>query len=128
MALSAQIQPHFLFNALNTVSGLILEGMPGRAERVTLSLAGLLRRSLESDGREFVPLSEELEAVGRYLEIEEARFEDRFRYVETIPEAMLGYRLSLSTGDTLDISRRMAPSALPRLAKGRPGEPSDIPT
>ncbi|MGN6376089.1 MAG: sensor histidine kinase [Sphingomonas sp.] len=87
-ALAQQISPHFLFNALNTVSGLILDGEPARAERVTMALAGLLRRSLESDARDRVPLAEELDAVRRYLAIEETRFEDRLRVVERVPPAL----------------------------------------
>jgi two-component system LytT family sensor kinase len=84
-ALAQQVNPHFLFNALNAVSGLILEGAPAKAERVTMALAGLLRRSLDSDGRERVTLGEELDAVHRYIEIEQMRFEDRFRLVEDVP-------------------------------------------
>jgi hypothetical protein len=57
-ALAQQISPHFLFNALNTVSGLIIEGEPARAERVTIALAALLRRSLETDAQDFVSLGE----------------------------------------------------------------------
>jgi len=84
-ALAQQISPHFLFNALNTVSGLIIDGQPSRAERVTVALAGLLRRSLETDSREFVQLGEELDAVHRYLEIEESRFEHRLSVSEQVP-------------------------------------------
>jgi len=84
-ALAQQVSPHFLFNALNTVSGLILDGEPARAERVTMALAALLRRSLDTDTREFVTLGEELDAVHRYLEIEENRFVDRLTVVESVP-------------------------------------------
>lgn len=84
-ALAQQISPHFLFNALNAVSGLILDGAPAKAERVTVALAELLRRSLESDAQDFVSFGEELDAVHRYLEIEEARFENRFRVIEQVP-------------------------------------------
>lgn len=89
-ALAQQISPHFLFNALNAASGLILEGEPQRAERVLMALSNLLRRSLESDERETIPLREEIEAVQRYLEIEEARFEDRLRFVDAVPDAARG--------------------------------------
>ena len=87
-ALAQQVSPHFLFNALNTVSGLIVEGEPARAERVTLALAGLLRRSLDTDTREFVPLGEEMDAVHRYVEIEENRFEDRLTVAEDVAPAL----------------------------------------
>lgn len=77
-ALASQVQPHFLFNALNAVSGLLLTGETQRAERLTMALSGLLRRSIEaSDSAALVPLAEELEAVNGYLEVELVRFEDR---------------------------------------------------
>jgi signal transduction histidine kinase len=85
-ALAQQISPHFLFNALNAASGLILEGQPARAERVLMALSNLLRRSLEAEARETIPLGEEIQALHRYLEIEEARFEDRLRFVDTVPD------------------------------------------
>jgi two-component system LytT family sensor kinase len=88
-ALVNQIGPHFLFNALNTVSGLILEGEAARAERVTVALAALLRRSMETDARVFVSLEEEMDAVRRYLEIEQNRFEDRLLISETIAPELL---------------------------------------
>lgn len=88
-ALAQQVSPHFLFNALNTVSGLIIEDRPERAERVTVALAGLLRRSLETDCAERVPLGDELDAVRRYLEIEESRFEDRLIVDEQVSDELL---------------------------------------
>jgi LytS/YehU family sensor histidine kinase len=89
-ALAQQINPHFLFNALNAVSGLILEGDGKRAERVTMALSNLLRRSLEQRDGELVPLAEEIEAQRRYLEIEQVRFEDRLRFVDAIPDGLMG--------------------------------------
>ncbi|MEO5867660.1 MAG: histidine kinase [Sphingomonas sp.] len=89
-ALAQQINPHFLFNTLNAVSGLIMEGDGKRAERVTMALSNLLRRSLEADTGQLVPLADEIEAQRRYLEIEEVRFEDRIRFVDAIPEELLG--------------------------------------
>ena len=83
-ALAQQISPHFLFNALNVVSGLILDGAPARAERVTVALASLLRRSLETEAEGFVTFGEELDAAHRYLEIEEARFGHRFLVVDNV--------------------------------------------
>ena len=74
-ALTAQLQPHFLFNALNTVVSLLHED-PAAAERVVVRLSALMRRTTDSTG-ELVPLREELELLAAYLEIEQARFEDR---------------------------------------------------
>lgn len=85
--LRAQIQPHFLFNALNTVAALVHED-PHRAERMVARLSTLLRHALDSAGDEEVPLVEELRLARLYLEIEEARFEDRLRVRWSVsPEA-----------------------------------------
>lgn len=75
VALRAQINPHFLFNALNTVAALIAE-QPAEAEATVESLAGLFRDVLTASGRPFVPLADELRLVGRYLDVESARFGD----------------------------------------------------
>jgi hypothetical protein len=77
-ALEAQINPHFLFNCLNTIRGMIVENPPEAQDMVT-KLAEMLRYSLHRDRTHTVPLSREMEAVGNYLALEEARFEDRLR-------------------------------------------------
>lgn len=75
-ALRAQLRPHFLFNALHTVSAL-MEDDPATARTVVRKLARLLRRGLDAAGAHEIPLSEELENVRAYLEIEQVRFADR---------------------------------------------------
>ncbi|MFY8001196.1 MAG: sensor histidine kinase [Candidatus Kapaibacteriota bacterium] len=77
-ALRAQINPHFLFNALNTVNALV-GANPEQARRVLEMLADLLRYTLESDKRDVVRLSEELDFVRKYLAIEQERFGKRLR-------------------------------------------------
>lgn len=74
--LRAQMRPHFLFNVLNTIAALISE-RPAEAEAMIARLGALLRRSLEDDGAEQVPLAEELELVHAYVDIERARHPDR---------------------------------------------------
>jgi LytS/YehU family sensor histidine kinase len=76
-SLAARIQPHFLFNTLNSISALVRED-PSRAEGLIEKLASLLRCSL--DGGEKVPLEKELQLVADYLEIQQARFGNRLRY------------------------------------------------
>jgi two-component system LytT family sensor kinase len=71
-ALSSQINPHFLFNTLNTVSALIRLD-PDTARGVVLKLSNILRRLLRKH-ETFVPLREELEFIDNYLDIEVARF------------------------------------------------------
>jgi len=86
-ALQSQINPHFLFNALNTVSSFI-RTKPERARELLLDLSDYYRYRLHEPDA-FIPLSRELEHIRAYLEIESARFEDRLtvRYPEgDIPE------------------------------------------
>jgi LytS/YehU family sensor histidine kinase len=75
-ALQAQMQPHFLFNTLNTLAELV-HAEPARAEGLIGDLAHLLRHSLRSAAAARVPLREEWETVERALRIERARFGDR---------------------------------------------------
>ena len=75
-ALRMQLNPHFLFNTLNTVSVLALKGEKQRVSRMVSRLSDLLRLSLEND-RQTLSLREELEFLDRYLEIEQVRFKDR---------------------------------------------------
>ncbi len=76
--LRAQIRPHFLFNALNTIAAVVHED-PDRAERMIANLGVLLRQALDRGEDRPVPLSDELELTRCYLEIEEQRYGDRLR-------------------------------------------------
>lgn len=77
--LQAQIQPHFFFNTLNTVSALIPE-QPAEAQAVIQRLAAIFRTTLSHSDAATVPLDQELDLTREYLEIEKARFGDRIRY------------------------------------------------
>jgi two-component system, LytTR family, sensor kinase len=77
-ALRMQLHPHFLFNALNTVS-IYVRADPDTAERMIARLGQLLRHALAGGAAHEVPLQEELQVAQAYLEIEQARFEDRLR-------------------------------------------------
>jgi LytS/YehU family sensor histidine kinase len=74
--LRMQLNPHFLFNTLHTISALIHES-PEDADRIVARLSELLRVSLEQSDTQEVPLREELAFLERYLEIEQTRFQDR---------------------------------------------------
>lgn len=76
-ALRAQINPHFLFNALTAI-GYLIQTAPEKAFETLMKLTRLLRRVLKTSG-EFTTLGEEIELVKSYLEIEQARFEERLK-------------------------------------------------
>lgn len=76
-ALRRQIEPHFLFNSLNAIVSLIREGRPADAIDVTVGLGELLRRLLDESGRTLVPLFEEFDLLGKYLDIQKLRYDDR---------------------------------------------------
>lgn len=82
-ALRAQLNPHFLFNALTTI-GYLIQTAPERAVDTLLQLTTLLRAVLRPEG-EFTTLGRELELVDAYLAIERARFEDRLRVTVDVP-------------------------------------------
>ena len=83
-SLESRLQPHFLFNTLNSISALIHED-PERAERTVERLAALLRFSLDATERGTAPLSHELKIVTDYLEIEKTRLGDRLTYAINVP-------------------------------------------
>ena len=76
-ALQSQINPHFLFNALNTLYGTIPREADG-ARRMVINLAEIFRYFLQSD-RTFVPLAQEMQIVRAYLEVEQVRLGDRLK-------------------------------------------------
>jgi len=87
-ALRMQLNPHFLFNSLNTVAVLIREQNRTSAARIVDLLAGVLRQVLRADRPQEVPLEEELHFLRQYLAIEEVRFSDRLKVQWLIePEA-----------------------------------------
>ena len=77
--LRLRVQPHFLFNTLHSIASLVREDHRQPAVTMIARLSDLLRYSLDNASRTFVPLSEELEVVQRYLEIEQTRFSDRLQ-------------------------------------------------
>ncbi|HEX8638437.1 MAG TPA: histidine kinase [Pyrinomonadaceae bacterium] len=75
-ALKMQIHPHFLFNTLNSISALMHEDVKA-ADKMVARLGDFLRMTLENSGDREVSLKQEMDFVGRYLEIESVRFQDR---------------------------------------------------
>ncbi|HTE40601.1 MAG TPA: histidine kinase [Steroidobacteraceae bacterium] len=127
--LKSQLNPHFLFNALNTVRALIAES-PQRAELAVTQLARTLRYSLNSSRDELVTLEHEMDIVKDYLGIETLRLAERLTIVQEVSAAALKARMpimllqtlvenavkhgisQLAAGGTLDIKARMDGSIL----------------
>jgi two-component system, LytTR family, sensor kinase len=80
-ALQMKLQPHFLFNTLNAIGTLAREGDTSAISHIVEHLGVLLRLSMETGGRQFVTLDEELALLDEYLAIEEVRFGDQLRVV-----------------------------------------------
>ncbi|MWC28857.1 sensor histidine kinase [Paenibacillus sp. MMS18-CY102] len=95
-SLQSQINPHFLFNTLDTISKkAYLEGSPETSDLIA-NVAGLLRYNLRRLDRS-VTLREELNVVQKYIEIQQARFADRLRFVQQIDERWLDVHLPCLT-------------------------------
>jgi hypothetical protein len=90
-ALRAQVNPHFLFNALTTI-GYLIESAPPRAMNTLMQLTALLRGVLRSEG-DFTTLGREIELVEHYLRIEHERFEERLRVRIDVPQALRRLRI-----------------------------------
>ncbi|WP_374764081.1 sensor histidine kinase [Yunchengibacter salinarum] len=81
-----QLNPHFLFNTLNAISTLVLEGASSEANRMIAKLSSFLRYTLVNQASHKISLEQELYALGLYLDIEKVRFEDRLKIVYDIDE------------------------------------------
>lgn len=88
MALQTQLQPHFFFNALNTVASLIYT-QPEQAEETICALGELMRGVLDASNRREIPLREELAFVDRYLIVQQIRFGPRLNIMREIPAELL---------------------------------------
>lgn len=87
-ALRMQLDPHFLFNTLNTISMHVREGNADVSVRLLARLSDLLRHMLDQRAAHEVPLGTELDYVAKYLEIEGERFGDRLRVTIDVPAAL----------------------------------------
>ena len=92
-ALRYQINPHFLFNTLNSLSSLVMGGRPAEAENMILKLSTFFRTSLSLDPSADVTLAEEIELQRLYLDIEKVRFPRRLKVEIDIPEDLRGARV-----------------------------------
>jgi signal transduction histidine kinase len=87
-ALQRQIEPHFLFNTLNALAGLVREGRNDDAVSMIAGLSDFLRRILEDPNRQQVPLGEEIEFAQKYLDIQKVRFAERLQLSVDVPREL----------------------------------------
>jgi hypothetical protein len=92
-ALRYQVNPHFLFNTLNSLSSLVMTGRSDRAEAMLLALSTFFRTSLSLDPGANVTLAEEIDLQRLYLDIEKARFPDRLHVEIDVPPELEQARL-----------------------------------
>jgi two-component system, LytTR family, sensor kinase len=88
-ALRQQIEPHFLFNTLNAIAGLVREERNDDAVNMIVGLSDFLRRVVEDSDRQQVALAEEIEFLQKYVDIQKARFADRLQVSVEIPRELL---------------------------------------
>jgi len=91
--LQMQLQPHFLFNTLHTISAFVQEGEPEIADRMIARLGELLRLVLDTAHTQEVSLRQELEFLQRYLDIQQLRFQERLRIRMDVSDEALDGRI-----------------------------------
>jgi two-component system, LytTR family, sensor kinase len=89
-ALRRQLEPHFLFNTLNGISGLVREERNETAVEMIAGLSDLLRRVLDDSGGQLVPLAEEVSFLESYIKLQAMRFGDRLKVTVDIPLELYG--------------------------------------
>ena len=87
-SLRREMNPHFIFNSLNSVNQFIAQNNELEANRYLSSYSKLMRNMMENSNKDFTPLSIELEQLKEYLELEQMRFKDKFTYEITVDEAL----------------------------------------
>jgi two-component system LytT family sensor kinase len=92
-ALRYQVNPHFLFNTLNSLSSLVMTGRTDKAEEMLLALSTFFRNSLSLDPSADVTLAEEIDLQRLYLDIEKVRFPTRLKVEINVPESLAGARV-----------------------------------
>src|SRR6185312_8792666 len=92
-ALRGQLEPHFVFNALNAIAGLVRDQRNDAAVTTIVGLSEFLRRAAQDSHRPEVTLQEEVEYLQRYLEIQKVRFGERLQVSMDIPAELLHARV-----------------------------------
>jgi len=92
-ALRRQLEPHFMFNTLNAVAGLVRDKRNDAAVEIIAKLSDLLRRVLDDSDQQRVALGEEMEFLEKYLEIQKVRFAERLKVTLDVPKELLAAQL-----------------------------------
>lgn len=92
-ALRRQLEPHFLFNTLNAIAGLVREHRNDAAVNMIAGLSDLLRRVVDASDKQEVSLGEEMEFLETYLDIQKTRFADRLQLSINVPREFLSARV-----------------------------------
>jgi len=117
-ALQSQLEPHFLFNTLNGISSLVVEGRSGDAAAMIARLSDFLRLTLKVAGTPQITLADELVFVRQFLDIQQLRFGDRLGFgIDVTPEAMVAMVPSMLLQPLVENSVRHA--ILPRAMGGK---------
>lgn len=93
--LSSQMNPHFTFNAMNSIQYYLMENEPEKAQKYLLKYSKLIRKVLENNMKKYVPIKEETEMLSLYMDIESLRFEIQFDYEIKIPENIKALNISI---------------------------------
>src|SRR5690606_1835538 len=78
--LRAQMNPHFVFNAMSVIQSYIFENDTVNSSKFLVNFSRLMRLILENSPKEFIPISTEVEILNKYLEMQKLRFQDRFQF------------------------------------------------
>src|SRR5690606_28794564 len=87
-SLRREMNPHFIFNSLNSVNQFIAQNKELEANKYLTSYSQLMRKMMESSNDDFIPLSFELEQIKKYLELEHMRFPDKFDFTVSVDETI----------------------------------------
>lgn len=87
-SLRREMNPHFIFNSLNSVNQFIAQNNELEANKYLTSYSNLMRNMMETSNKDFISLSNELEQIKKYLDLEHLRFQDKFDYVIVVDEKL----------------------------------------
>jgi ligand-binding sensor domain-containing protein len=93
--LSSQMNPHFTFNAMNSIQYYLMENEPEKAQKYLVKYSKLIRKVLENNMKKYVKLDDEIDMLGLYMDIESLRFEIQFDYEINIPDEIKELNISI---------------------------------